>query len=267
MTRTPNTIPGSSPPTPVPIPIPIPVPIPTPIPTPIPIPIADPTLMRDGPRERLGLLGEQQLSDVELLCVVLGTGTASEPVSVIAARVLAELGGLPGLRRASLAQLAACSGIGPTKAARLRAALELGARAHAPRLHPRAPIRCSADVVAALSPRLRNEPREQFLALCLDAKNRPVAELVVAVGGLSACALTPAEVFRLVLREPAAAVIFIHNHPSGEPSPSPEDVAVTRRLVQAAALLGLRVLDHVILGDPGHFSFLDAGLLAAVPAR
>lgn len=222
--------------------------------------------LRDGPRERLSLLGEQQLSDVELLCLLLGTGTTGAPVSVVAARLLAELGGLPGLRRASLSRLAAFPGVGPTKAGRLRAALELGARAQAPRLHPRAPIRCSADVVAALAPRLRAEPREQFLALCLDAKNRPVTELVVAVGGLSACALTPAEVFRLVLREPAAAVIFVHNHPSGEPSPSPEDVAVTRRLVQAAALLGLRVLDHVILGDPGHFSFLDAGLLATAPS-
>ena len=215
----------------------------------------------DGPRERLSLRGEQQLSDVDLLALLLGTGTAGEPVSVLAARVLAHVGGLKGLRRASLSQLAACAGVGPTKAGRVRAALELGARVHAQPLRPREPIRSSADVVAALGARLRSEPREQFLALCLDAKNRPLAELVIAVGGLSACALVPAEVFRLVLREPAAGVIFVHNHPSGEPAPSPEDVAVTQRLVQTGALLGLRVVDHVILGDPGHFSFLDAGLL------
>jgi DNA repair protein RadC len=149
----------------------------------------------------------------------------------------------------------------------VRAALELGARVHSQRLHPREPVRSSADVVAALGARLRAETREQFLALCLDAKNRPVAELVVAVGGLSACSLVPAEVFRMVLREPAAGVIFVHNHPSGEPAPSPEDVAVTQRLVQTGALLGLRVLDHVILGDPSHFSFLDAGLLVAPTLR
>ena len=197
----------------------------------------------DGPRERLSLRGEQQRSDVDLLALLLGTGRAGERVSVLEARVLAHVGG------------------GPTTAGRVRAALELGARVHAQPLRPREPIRSSADVVAALGARLRSEPREQFLALCLDAKNRPLAELVIAVGGLSACALVPAEVFRLVLREPAAGVIFVHNHPSGEPAPSPEDVAVTQRLVQTGALLGLRVVDHVILGDPGHFSFLDAGLL------
>ena len=214
-----------------------------------------------GPRERLALYGEQTLSDVELIAVLLGTGAPGEPVGVVAARLLARGGGLHGLRRAGLSALSKEPGVGLGKACRLRAALELGARSQGTRLDPRAPLRSSADVVAAVGPRLRSETRELFLALALDAKNRPLAELLVAVGGLSACAVSPAEVFRLVLREPAAGVIFVHNHPSGEPAPSPEDVAVTKRLAAAGALLGLRVLDHVILGDPGHFSFLDAGLL------
>jgi DNA repair protein RadC len=116
-------------------------------------------------------------------------------------------------------------------------------------------------VAAALGPRLRDATREHFFALALDAKNRPVAEILVALGGLTACAISPADVFRLVLKEPAAAVIFVHNHPSGEPTPSADDVSVTERLRKAGALLGVSVLDHVILGRDTHFSFLDAGLL------
>lgn len=216
---------------------------------------------RIGPRERLQLSGEQSLSDAELLAVLLGTGTAGDPVSVVAQRLLEQTGGMRGLRHAGLAALGSCPGVGPTKACRLRAAVELGLRLAALPLERGAPVRSSLDVAAALWPRLRGAAREHFYALTLDVKNRPVAELLIAVGGLTACAVQPGDVFRLVLREPAAAVIFVHNHPSGEPSPSAEDVAITERLRQAGALLGVRVLDHVILGEERHFSFLDAGLL------
>ena len=128
-------------------------------------------------------------------------------------------------------------------------------------LHPHAPVQHSSDVVAALLPRLRDATREHFFALALDVKNRPIAEILVAVGSLSACTVSPADVFRLVLKEPAAGVIFVHNHPSGEPTPSADDVSVTDRLQKAGALLGVKVLDHVILGYDTHFSFLDAGML------
>jgi DNA repair protein RadC len=216
---------------------------------------------RSGPRERLMLSGEQALSDVELVAVLLGTGTHDAPVSVVAQRLIERTGGLRGLRHAGLAALGSCPGIGATKACRLRAAVELGVRLCAQPLDRRAPIRSSVDVAAALRPRLRGAAREHFFALTLDAKNRPVAELLIAVGGLTACAVTPGDVFRLVLREPAAGVIFVHNHPSGDPAPSAEDVSMTERLRQAGALLGIKVLDHVILGDERHFSFLDAGLV------
>jgi DNA repair protein RadC len=205
--------------------------------------------------------GEQALSDAELLAVLLGTGAPGDPVGIVAQRLLEQNGGLSGLRHAGLAAISACPGIGITKACRLRAAIELGVRLAARPLHRGEPVRSSLDVVAVLRPRLRDASREHFFALTLDAKNRPVAEILIAVGGLTACAVAPADVFRLVLREPAAGVIFAHNHPSGEPSPSAEDVSMTERLRQAGALLGLKVLDHVILGHDGHFSFLDAGLL------
>jgi DNA repair protein RadC len=216
-----------------------------------------------GPRERLMMSGEQTLSDAELLAVVLGTGARGTPVGVVAQALLERLGGLSGLQRAGIAALGACPGVGPSKACRLRAALELGVRAASRRLDPRAPIRCSSDVADALRPRLRGETREHFFALALDVRQRPLAEILVAIGSLSACAITPGDVFRLVLREPAAAVIFVHNHPSGEPSPSVEDIGLTERLYKAGALLGVKVLDHVVLGRDGHFSFLDAGLLPA----
>jgi len=215
-----------------------------------------------GPRERLMLRGEHLLSDAELIAVLLGTGCARDPVGVVAQKLIEQSGGLSGLRRAGISAISTCAGIGMIKACRLRAAIELGLRANTRPLHPRAPITCSRDVAEALGPRVRDASREHFFALALDAKNRPVAEILVAVGGLTACAVTPSDVYRLVLREPAAAVIFAHNHPSGETSPSPEDVSVTDRLRQAGAVLGIRVLDHVILGRDGHFSFLDAGLLS-----
>jgi DNA repair protein RadC len=205
--------------------------------------------------------GEQTLSDAELLAVLLGTGAPGDPVGIVAQRLLEQSGGLAGLRHAGLAAISTCPGIGLTKACRLRAAIELGVRLAARPLHRGEPVRSSLDVVAVLRPRLRDASREHFFALTLDAKNRPVAEILIAVGGLTACAVAPADVFRLVLREPAAGVIFAHNHPSGEPSPSAEDVSMTERLRQAGALLGLKVLDHVILGHDGHFSFLDAGLM------
>lgn len=221
----------------------------------------EPMTERIGPRERLMLCGEQALSDVELIAVLLGTGTQEQPVAMVAQRLFEQIGGLRGLRHAGLAALGSCPGIGATKACRLRAAVELGVRLCTQPLERNLPIRTSQDVAAALWPRLRGVSREHFYALTVDAKNRPVAELLIAIGGLTACAVAPADVFRLVLREPAAGVIFVHNHPSGDPAPSAEDASMTERLRQAGALLGVKVLDHVILGDDRHFSFLDAGLM------
>jgi DNA repair protein RadC len=128
-------------------------------------------------------------------------------------------------------------------------------------------VATSHDVVALVAPRLRDADVEHFVALALDAKNRPLALIDVAKGSITACPVAPADVFRAVLREAAPAVVFAHNHPSGDPQPSPEDVALTDRLVSAGRLLGIHVVDHVIIAREGHFSFLDAGLLARRPPR
>lgn len=230
-----------------------------------PVPPVRTALAHDGPRERLQLRGAQELSNAELLSVLLGTGSSSEPVSVVAERLLREVGGLSGLLRAGLEQLGTTPGVGVVKACRIQAALELGMRAASVPLRAEAPIRSSRDVHAALGPRLRACAQEHFYVIAVDAKHRPLSEILVARGGLTACALTPADVFRPVLRVPAHAVVFVHNHPSGDPAPSDADVALTRKLAEAGALLGLSVLDHVIVGASGYFSFMDAGLLPIHP--
>lgn len=216
---------------------------------------------REGARERLARVGPAGLGDAELVALVLGTGGAGRPVDVVAAEVLAETGGLRGLERMGAGALAQVPGVGRGKASRLVAAVELGRRLATRPLSRGERLASSGEVDAAMRPRLARAASERFVAIALDAKNRPVGELCIAVGGLSACPVAPADVFRALLQEAAAGVVFVHNHPSGEPTPSPEDVALTERLCAAGELLGIRVLDHVIVGHDGYFSFLDAGLL------
>lgn len=217
----------------------------------------------EGPRERLRKVGADGLSSEELIALLLGTGTAGEPVTVLAARLLVETGGIAGLPRWGPGALARLAGIGESKAARIVAALELGLRVHDVPWTPGPRIDSSRSVDVAVRARLERAEVEHFVALALDSKNRITAELRIATGGLSACAVAPADVFRALLREAASGVVFVHNHPSGDSSPSAEDVAFTDRLVRAGALLGVRVLDHVIVAREGYFSFLDSGLLGA----
>lgn len=221
----------------------------------------------EGPRERLCSVGVEGLSDAELLALLLGTGGREEPVGVLASRLLHEVGGLGALERLGPGALAQRPGLGPIKAGRIAAAVELGRRVLSKPLERGSRIGSSRDVDAALRPRLAHADVEHFLAIALDAKNRPMREVLVARGGTSACPVAPADVFRALLREAAAGVVFVHNHPSGEPTPSSDDVALTDRLRRAGELLGVTVLDHVIIGREGYFSFLDAGLLETARRR
>jgi DNA repair protein RadC len=218
-----------------------------------------------GPRERLAETGAESLGDADLVALLLGTGQRGEPVAVAAARLLVDLGGLRKLGDATFGALAHRSGIGPSKASRLVAAAELGRRIVAAPLIPGEKLSSSREVDAVFRPRLAPAGVEHFLAVALNAKQRTIGAVRVSTGSLTACPVAPADVYRALLREAAAGVIFVHNHPSGNPQPSPEDMVLTDRLARAGALLGIQVLDHVIIGHEGYFSFADEGLLNATP--
>ncbi len=212
-------------------------------------------------RERLARCGPGALDDIDLLTTLIGSGQVGAPAPLLARRVLDSVGDPRNLASASLGQLTRIPGIGAASASRILAAIELGQRAVTRPLGRRRPLRSSKDVDAALRPRLSAEPVELFVAIPLDAKHRPMGEHVLARGGLTSCPVEPASVFRVLIRDGAAAVVLVHNHPSGVPEPSPQDVALTRRLVRAGRVLGVEVLDHVIVAAEGFFSFLDAGLM------
>ena len=220
----------------------------------------------DGPRERLARLGASALADVELLAVLLGTGRSGEDVASLAANILRRTGGLWALARLSPAELEQIAGIGPAKAARLAAAFEAGTRALAPR-EVAAPLTNSEAVFERFGKGMMNSPVERFLVVSVDAKNRPRVEREVARGGRTSCQVDPAEVFRVLVADSASGAIFLHNHPSGDPDPSPQDLALTERLVAAGALLEIRILDHLIVGSGRYTSLRDAGVWPTISAK
>jgi len=221
----------------------------------------------DRPRERLDSLGPTALSDAELLALLLRTGDHRRDALAVAKSLLDCHGGLHGLARAAGRELKAAPGIGPAKSASLRASLELGRRLAARRLHPGAAIRGPGDVFAHFHPSLRLATQERFIALLLDGRHRVMREEVVSQGTLTASLVHPREVFRPALRESAAALILVHNHPSGDPTPSAEDREVTRRLVRAGELLGVRVIDHIVVAERGFCSLRDEGVMEEAPGE
>jgi DNA repair protein RadC len=210
------------------------------------------------PRERLLDGGPDRLSEVELVALVLGSAGPT-PALRTAEELLARFGGAGELARLPARELSRC-GLGAARAARLAAALELGRRAQTPRLRELS-LATPADVFRWARPRLGHLTREVFHVLLLDARHRIVADRRVAEGGLSSCAISPRDVFEPAIREAAPAVIFVHNHPSGDPTPSRDDVALTRRLRDAATMLGVALVDHVVVADGGYVSLLEAGKL------
>jgi len=212
------------------------------------------------PRERLGRDGAAALSDSEILALILGTGHASSgDARSLARALLARFGDLRGIICASRAELAELKGVGEARAARLLAAGELARRVASERLERGALITCSSAVHEYLGPLMVDERREIFCALLLDSKNRLITEIRISAGSLAASLVHPREAFRPAIREAAAAVLFAHNHPSGDPTPSGEDRRITSRLRSAGELLGIPVLDHVVIGRGRYFSFADAG--------
>lgn len=217
----------------------------------------------ERPREKLLARGAEVLSDAELLALVLRTGEAAAGSSAmdLARTILARFGSLRELGHATAAELCTIRGIGPAKAAEILAVTEIARRFGASVLRPGDRFTSSADVFHHYHEKLRDRRKEVFLALLLDSKNRVIREVQVSEGSLTASIVHPREVFAPVVRDSAAAVLFVHNHPSGDPSPSREDMEITTRLREAGELMGVRVLDHIIIGCGAYVSFADRGLM------
>jgi len=214
----------------------------------------------ERPRERLTRVGEGALSTAELLAIILRTGVGGESVLDMATRLLFSYGGLPGLARASCAELRAEKGLGEAKTAQLKAALELGRRMLLAAPEDRFIVRSPADVAQLLMAEMSHLEQEHFQVLYLDTRNRLLGSETVYVGSLNASHIRIGEVFRDAVKRNCAAVIVAHNHPSGDPTPSPEDVEVTRQLVAAGNLLDIEVLDHLVIGQQRFVSLRERGL-------
>lgn len=220
----------------------------------------------DRPRERLLARGPAALSDAELIALLFGSGTRVGGRSVSAVELgqalLRTHRSLAGLARLDAARLARASrGVGPAKAAQLAAAFELGRRVEAEAPAERPVMRAPADVAARYGPRLRDLTREVFVVLLLDTAGRVMGDFTISEGGLAASIVEPRAVFQRAVLESAAAVLCIHNHPSGNPEPSREDIAITRQLVEAGRLMGIPVHDHVIVAGRAYTSLAERGLL------
>jgi len=214
----------------------------------------------DRPRERLYYQGPAALREEELIAIILRTGTRGLSVLDLARSLLRRYGGLGGLARVGASELRGVNGLGLAKAVELQAALELGRRLAG--LHPEArpQVRSPGDLANLLLPEMMFLEQEHLRVVLLNTKNQVLAAPEVYVGSLNTAVVRVAEVFREAIRQNAAALIVVHNHPSGDPTPSREDVQVTEQLVQAGALLEIEVLDHLILGQQRFVSLRERGL-------
>ena len=213
----------------------------------------------ERPRERLAQLGERSLNTSELVAILLGSGIEGLNAVQLAQRILQEAGGLNGLQRLSYDGLRQFRGLGPAKAAQVKAAIELGRRIAVATPEDKPTIQSPEDAAGLLLYEMGGLEREHLRVLCLDTRNRLQKMSEVYKGSLNSSWIRIAEVFRDAVRINAAAIIVAHNHPSGDPTPSPEDVAVTKAIVEAGRLLDIEVLDHLVIGQGRYISMKAKG--------
>jgi DNA repair protein RadC len=206
------------------------------------------------PRERLEQQGANVLNDAELLAILLRVGTHGTSAVQMGQRLLYHFEGLEGLQRATFTELCQIDGIGPAKAAQIKAAIELGARIKREKSEERVPITSPQDVANLVQYKMGHLEQEELWVLLLDSRNRHIRTDQLYRGSLNASSVRPAEIYRSGIRHNAASLIIVHNHPSGDPSPSPEDINLTRQLIEAGKMLDLPVLDHIIVGRQGFIS-------------
>ncbi|MCX7766633.1 MAG: DNA repair protein RadC [Candidatus Sumerlaeia bacterium] len=213
------------------------------------------------PREKLLLQGSSRLSNAELLAIILRTGTAEIPATELGKRLLSHFETLENIYAASIKELCEVPGIGKIKAIEIKAALELGKRLTTSEGPNLGVVSSSKDVFHLYQGQLAQKKQEIFLVLLLDTKNRIFKQVEVSLGSLNASLVHPREVFKQAIRESAASVIFVHNHPSGDPKPSHDDISLTHRLYETGEIIGIKVLDHLIIAGNKYFSFADNNLL------
>lgn len=215
----------------------------------------------DRPRERLIKQGPKSLSNQELIAIILRTGTKQESVLSIANRVLNHFEKLHGLKHATLEEIIAIKGIGEAKAVQLLAAIELGRRLSQKEVDSRFTIRSPKDVASLLMPDMCYLQQEHFVSIYLNVKNQILHKQTIFIGSLNSSIVHPREIFKEAVKRSAASIILSHNHPSGNPNPSPEDIEVTKRLQEAGFIIGIEVIDHVIIGDHQYISLKEEGYM------
>ncbi|PYE44444.1 DNA repair protein RadC [Paenibacillus barcinonensis] len=217
--------------------------------------------LEERPRERMMEYGAGALSHAELLAILLRTGTRQESAVHMAQRILNNAGGVRSLMDLSLEELTAMKGVGQAKAVQLKAGIELGHRIAKSRLAPSSCIRTPRDAADILMEQLRYLQKEHFVCLFLNSKNHIIAQETLSMGSLNASIVHPREVFRAAIKCSSASIVCAHNHPSGDPTPSPEDIQITKRLIEAGAIVGIDVLDHLVIGDGTYVSLKEKGLV------
>lgn len=215
----------------------------------------------ERPRERMMQNGASALSNAELLAILIRTGTANESAVRVAERLLMQVGNIRHLVDMSVEEMTQVKGIGPTKAIQLKAGIELGRRLSRATFNETVTIRKPADAADLLMEELRYLQKEHFVCLFLNTKNHVLHQETLSMGSLNASIVHPREIFRAAIKHSSASVICAHNHPSGDPTPSPEDIQLTHRLVEAGQLIGIDVLDHLIIGDRKYISLKEQGLM------
>ncbi|PKH08457.1 MULTISPECIES: DNA repair protein RadC [Planomicrobium] len=215
----------------------------------------------DRPRERLVNQGATSLSNQELIAIMLRTGTRQESVLHLANRVLNHFEQIQQLKDASIEELTSINGIGQAKAVQLLAAVELGRRLSSKQTDAKFTIRSPKDAASFLMADMTSLKQEHFVVLFLNIKNQVLHRQTIFVGSLNASIVHPREIFREAVRRSAASIVCAHNHPSGNPAPSPEDIAVTKRLMEAGSIVGIELLDHIIIGDHQFISLNEKGYM------